>query len=379
MSSHRNAFDQGMSDFSAQRSLHSTLDPKNLLLAAVFAAWAGVGCQPSPQSKSSAIIGSDDRTKVENVGDTEKAVGFLMTPQGPCTAFLTAANEITTAAHCFNPATKDLQSYLFVVPAAKKESFVASYLEEKSSAVEARLVLKERFEHHLEKGDFDSSQSTSIVSFSFDSYQLWEHKACAARLNTKDRFLTHQCDTVPGASGSPILQDGKVVGIHQGYSQKLERNTASLIQNEKQPQQSFAEVLRQTDRLEVSCDTNCSHHCRRKVLGTWIANPICEGTCNLERGVQCGIETVKRDVVRNVLNEIQGLASRDGWSKATCVAVGTPPILLASGAYITPACAAAGAATVGWGIPACVTAMTGAIVTAVCTQLCEDKHLSDCQ
>ena len=217
------------------------------------------------------------------------------------------------------------------------------------------------------------------MSFDFDRYKLVENKKCQATLDKKDLFLTHDCDSVPGASGSPILQDGKVVGIHQGYSQKLGKNTASLIQRENVRQESFAQILRQTDRLEVSCGDNCSKHCRRKVLGNWVPNPICEVACNAERGLDCALEDASKGVVSKVLNDIHDQAIRDGWTKQTCLKVGTPPILLASAVYITPICTAAGVSTVGWGVPACVTAITGTIVTAVCTQLCHDRILLDCK
>jgi hypothetical protein len=54
------------------------------------------------------------------------------------------------------------------------------------------------------------------------------HSQCNG-LSQDNDSLKYDCDTYAGFSGSPILQEGQLIGIHQGYNKEFQRNVGTLI------------------------------------------------------------------------------------------------------------------------------------------------------
>jgi hypothetical protein len=87
----------------------------------------------------------------------------------------------------------------------------------------------------IEAGTFDSSKTVSMVSYSKDKDKLTEVTSDKPlQLDPTGMFLWSEMDSVPGASGSPVLQDGKLVAVHQGSvtlgtKPRTKKNFASLV------------------------------------------------------------------------------------------------------------------------------------------------------
>jgi hypothetical protein len=74
----------------------------------------------------------------------------------------------------------------------------------------------------------------------------------------------------------------KLVGIHNGFDLIRKLNIASRAIPSDRSEIELAALV-----PEVQCGADCYKHCRRKVLGTWVANPICETVCVAERQIDC--------------------------------------------------------------------------------------------
>jgi hypothetical protein len=156
----------------------------------------------------------------------------------------------------------------------------------------------------------------------------------------------------------PIIQNGKVVGIHLGYQEKVDRNVAfdlAKLWDEK------------VDVAAVGITDECLFDCHIRV-----PTPSLPNMGDVVNGI---VNSIKRDIAGAVAEQ----AVKGGWTTDNCPVVGAGAILLPAAAYIAPPCAASAFITAGIGTPACVAAVSGAIVGAVCYSLCEDHRLSDCK
>jgi hypothetical protein len=119
-----------------------------------------------------------------------------------------------------------------------------------------------------------------------------------------------------------------------------------------------------------------THYCH----GDLPNDPAClaakEASCKVWNSV---VDGVTHDVAARVAPQVAAKAESEGWTKESCGAVGAGAILLPAATYIAPTCAASAFITAGVGVPVCVTTVSGAIVAAVCIQLCADHHLQDCK
>lgn len=285
------------------------------------------GCRSQTSSYApKEVIGADGREVVEN-NPYRETVGLFTTPKGPCTAFVSDQNEITTAAHCFNPKT-DINAYLFSANDGQLETQVTELVRKNGDTVILRT--KELLPKTLNLSFANADRPGTLVSFDPEKQNLTLQNQCQVRPGEIDGSYLHDCDSTPGSSGSPLLQDGTVVGVHIGFAKKLGWNIA-LDPNHQQLHD--ASSLKQLIDFfpEGRCSTNCYKHCRRKVLGRWVANPPCEAACQLERAVACNPET-KQILVCGV-----AIAVREG-VQAACTS---------SPEHIKTACSAGAATTSG--------------------------------
>ena len=138
-----------------------------------------------------------------------------------CTGFKVSINEYITAYHCVVDQEGNPLSNLELAFTSGE-----SYLVDKFSRLDARSDLayfSVLGNENLAKLDLvrSSEPYTKLSTYSADlsssSVHLVTQKDCMViGQDTESGLLLHNCDTVPGSSGSPILSNGKVVGVHLG-------------------------------------------------------------------------------------------------------------------------------------------------------------------
>lgn len=96
-------------------------------------------------------------------------------------------------------------------------------------------------------------------------------------------------------------------------------------------------------------------------------------------------ENMKKGVVDNMAHMVASntavVDAAKGWTTSTCVASGSALIIAISAGYGALICSTIGASTLGVGLASCAIFLGASgtlIVGATCSQLCTDKHLSDC-
>ncbi|MBM4253980.1 MAG: trypsin-like serine protease [Deltaproteobacteria bacterium] len=186
-------------------------------LVGLLLALTTVGCLQRNTSSTKAIIGGDDRQVVTDQ-TINAAVGTLHSGDGSalCTAFASSADEVVTAAHCLVAGTSDGQYQFWT----KKHGY--RKLERLSqSGVKSDVAV---FKSSQLTPDFlplasvqPNGSSARLIGFDFKTLSLVETTKGAIDVTSlKAGVYRHTFDTLPGQSGSPIVQDGKVVAVHIG-------------------------------------------------------------------------------------------------------------------------------------------------------------------
>jgi hypothetical protein len=192
--------------------------------------------------KLNLIFGQDDRIAVskERIENTKVGQlrilrldekGRLRPTNTVCTAFASGINQITTAAHCWQG--EENKFHIFM-DGNKKIHRVVGKVQELSNT-NTVVLYTPQISQWIEPGTFDSSKTVSMVSYSKDKDILTEVSSDKPlQLDPTGTFLWSEMDSLPGASGSPVLQDGKLVAVHQGSvtlgtKPRTKKNFASLV------------------------------------------------------------------------------------------------------------------------------------------------------
>ena len=198
-------------------------------------------CRTSrPQSyEPKAIFGKDNRSKLLDK-KLSNLIGFISTPYGNCTAFVSGHDQLTTSAHCIRGiAVKDI---LF----ERADDMGIPVLDIGKvfyKADVANLVIAKQ-EEYIKQGHFNSNIKTVIASYDANSNTIQTNECDAEG----DGTIYHYCDTLKGSSGSPIIQSGEVVGVHLGVLNNKKSNIGvrlSDIENEDVSSLDF-EIERKT-------------------------------------------------------------------------------------------------------------------------------------
>ena len=177
----------------------------------------------TPGSEEKAIIGTNDFI-VEQDSSLRQLVGKLSLTDKSCTAFVTGTNEITTAAHCLQ--TKDEVSKLQFTTGSGLTTSITNIIQLEPTMDGLILGTEVTFQSSLAMGSLQGN-SLKIVGFDSGKNELLTNVDCRFENRIAGSgVFAHSCDTIPGMSRSPILQSGKVVGIHLGYVEKIDQNAA---------------------------------------------------------------------------------------------------------------------------------------------------------
>jgi V8-like Glu-specific endopeptidase len=177
-------------------------------------------CSNGNQSESSLqhVFGADDR-KVMDTTLYDDLIGYLEGKETKCVGFVSGKDEVTTAAHCID----NMEYPTFILKSGEKFQLDALKMLDAPRDI-AVLKTKKYFEKHLDFGKIEQN-SIRVVSFNFSKKIMTTSDNCFVNSQLSEySAFSYECDTSHGNSGSPLIQNGKVVGVHVGYSEKLKAN-----------------------------------------------------------------------------------------------------------------------------------------------------------
>ncbi|MFW7382325.1 MAG: trypsin-like serine peptidase [Oligoflexus sp.] len=192
-----------------------------------------LGCgESSDHSMIKSIIDEDDRKP-----STHSAVGGFFSKDF-CTAFAVSEDEIVTANHCYDEDvggwfTLGDESYIVTdtVEIVKKSDYI-------------RLKIDGELSNWLEVTDSFYDEGTIL---SFDRHTIFKNSGSLFQVISDDKVLAghivHNMDSVPGSSGSPILNnEGKVFAIHLGAVSDEDFNYGIILSERHKVDSRFVAV-----------------------------------------------------------------------------------------------------------------------------------------
>ena len=200
-------------------------------LLALLAGATLAACVPRKSSSVKSLIGSDDRQEI-NDEFSNAVIGTLHLGDGSavCTAFASSAEEVITAAHCLAPGA-DATQYQF---RTKKYGFrkLERLLQRGEKSDVAIFKAQQTTTDFLPVAGQQPDQSpTQLIGYDFRTLTLVRtSKGTIDLASAKGGVFTHNFDTLPGQSGSPLIQHGKVVAVHIGSLVGGKTNLAVGIQ-----------------------------------------------------------------------------------------------------------------------------------------------------
>ena len=207
-----------------------------------------IACKsPSHGSGLSAIIGEDDRVDVTDpaLRNSVGAFGIKITDPKTkqqtitnyCTAFAISETEVITAEHCVNKAASMVFSPFNTVN-TQAPAMALTLKKEYPNADIAVLSTSQNLTAWLPtaaNAPQIGSPQIEVVSFEPHSSRLLSAMTGGFVLQikganqTSSGYYVHSLDTTAGSSGSPVLQDGKVVAVHLGSAKVKTANKTQTL------------------------------------------------------------------------------------------------------------------------------------------------------
>lgn len=182
-----------------------------------------------PHFEPRVIFDTDDRLPLTDrfLLDT---IGKFRGPYGiNCTGFISNSNELTVAGHCYN-GINDIDLFSFTTGSGRKIA-IKSLIDFASSADVAVFEIETQ-KTYLETTDLKEG-SVEVIGFDIDTNKIVRSTCKPEPFDEKQGVILHKCDTVGGQSGSPIIQNGKAVGIHIGSLKEPFSNIGISLANIK--------------------------------------------------------------------------------------------------------------------------------------------------
>ena len=198
----------------------------SLISAAIAGAFL-MSCKPnSGGSEVREIIGTDNRAEIKDERILSR-LGLLDVGDHKCNAVLVAPDTIATVVHCLDSKKLGTVAELTFTTAEGKSALVKQLL-----TIDKK---KDLALYRLDKGGFnffapklESNIAESIVVAGYDTTKnRWMQASCEIKEKSSEfASFTYDCDTVPGMSGSAIISNDRVIGLHVAYDKQLNQNLA---------------------------------------------------------------------------------------------------------------------------------------------------------
>lgn len=171
------------------------------------------GSRNNEQIKLQSILKDDSRTREADVR-LKNAIGSLKDENGLiCSAFIINYNELVTARHCID-LHQPLNQYYFENSFGQKIKLTQINESLAQADIISFQISTQVFT--LISGTFNPTSGATITGVDPHN-KLVSSEECKVQENTMaNGFFEYVCDTESGQSGSPILQNGLVIGIHLG-------------------------------------------------------------------------------------------------------------------------------------------------------------------
>ncbi len=309
-----------------------------------------------------AIIGENNRQPTTD-STLARLIGRLKVGETTCTAFASASNEITTAGHCVSLGENfEPSAATFKVADGTSYDLTELILLDAKKDI-AVFKTQKQFPSYLRQAPLLGG-ALSLASIDPNTGNFTSDRTCHYEKTIGSAgAIVHSCDTVPGESGAPLMQDGNVVGVHVGYKESLDRNVAFDLRrlNDETVDMLSLELRKEGCHSRAHVRGGIGGHARAHVRDCVPDLP--------------SLDEIKANIVTGTTKILAGQSG--GWTTASCkdiwkgVVAGAIAITAESmcGGASSGVCAASGGAL----------ALGGGLVEAVCTQLCQDHHLQDCK
>jgi gas vesicle protein len=142
------------------------------------------------------------------LANTHHGLGIYQSGKENCQAFVDEHKRVITAAHCIDP--QKLGTVTLSENGIKKIAAVKSFRMMNSSV--AVLQTERQWDSGLQVASFDGHMSVEVHSAYYGIDSVCEIRS----FNQNKNYFVYECSGWRGLSGQPLLQDGKVVGIHIG-------------------------------------------------------------------------------------------------------------------------------------------------------------------
>lgn len=183
-------------------------------------------CQSQTLATSAkAIIGQDRLTPV-SVPKLLATVGQLRVKDRLCSAYVSAPNQIVSATHCLIKGAYAMVDEITFKTGDGKTTGIKRVLQWDPKRDIMTLETAESYSDYLEQGAASIGPIT-LVGYDADNNSLMNDISCSTSDSNYLRgFVSHNCSSRPGFSGSPIMKNGVVVGLHLGYVENINQNLA---------------------------------------------------------------------------------------------------------------------------------------------------------
>lgn len=200
----------------------------------IFLAMQISGCGTEPQtgdqaSRFQSIIDTDDRLELmpgqfKNKSTFNSIITILKNNIEICTGFIVDQETLFTAAHCIDP--EDLMQYVFI--RADQRAIKVIRIKNRYKKADVIGLKIDPQKDFLTLGRLSKYQPLEMISRDPGQEKSMYQLNCKvdSRKSIAPGGFMHTCDSTPGASGSPIFQGGKVVGIHLGTDFSRQVNVA---------------------------------------------------------------------------------------------------------------------------------------------------------
>lgn len=263
------------------------------VLAATTAACSSSPGDATETSGQAVVLGDDERAPITDARLSD-AIGTLRGGVGECTAFAVDEDRVLTAHHCIGrgrgltvESGRGVVAHVLEVVRARPEIDVAE------------LRVDRRFNAPLARASALPDDSVRVVGWDPTSRRILASAPCrlGEEIAEGSALLPHLCDTMPGASGGPVLRGDAVVAMHLGFTAGA--NVALDLDALDDPNASVTRAAA-TVQNETTCTTNCSSSCEVSYnypCPTWkkpgrtcrghTLDPACKARCEVERELDC--------------------------------------------------------------------------------------------